>query len=1043
MLGAAPTQAPSSNAVAVDSSSSVAWAPRRSARWLATASIAALALVLLPAWAGAARPQARASVLAARTAAHGAKSRALPRLWVVQVSRGADGWFNRATLKRVRKEGIDALALRISALGRKPAGEKTFGSVRRFASAEKLYLVAVLPAGKLNSGTPAARAALAACSGRRDARLRCAVQASSVTAAARLARQHNSVLQLVALYVKGPRRLSKLARLPKSLRRRILVIAPLHGSVSNTSAWGTAIGQTAASPSLYMGVAPHTRKATPGVQEFAALLAGGSSSAAGVPPDTEPPSAPTGLVTSAVGQTSMTLSWDASSDNVGVAGYRLFVNVSQVGTSRSTSYSFTGLSCGTSYKLGIVAYDAAGNVSGASTLSQSTTACSGSDGQPPSTPAGLSTSSVGQTSMTLSWNPSTDNVGVTGYRLFLNGSQVGTSSSTSHSFTGLSCGTSYTLGVAAYDAAGNVSGTATVAHATSACSDTQPPSTPAGLVTSSVGQMSMTLSWNASTDNVGVAGYRLFLNGSEVGTSPSASYSFTGLTCGTSYTLGVAAYDAAGNVSETATTAQDSAACGSSSATANLWVSSTGSSSCTRSAAPVSYSSGGPSDCSSFDAAYLAAAQGDLVLVKDGSYGAQAFTSKTTTGWTQPVAFEPEDALGATIETQSSSAATISIGGQSWITIDGFNINGYQRQCPADQQSVYPGCGNSYEVVGDSTAGTDSHITFENNDIDVGKLNGGGSMFFLFKPQNWQITGNTFGPSCCGADSVDSPVAITIGKPSNGTNDCSHEGCNVEIDHNLLQYADLRHASDWPSSGWGTVPEPSCTDTTHCHLDGIHIGGLIGGQIDFNQFLGDDCEGVYMEGGGYQGNDNRDIDIIGNTWTAFSDHCNGGVYVKCSGTSTCGGTWNIGFNSGNDVMTLGTGWAGAETGTVVNIYGNYTYLNMVNASGNNAGCMAGTIGNVTVNYQYNVWRGPFGSGGNTTGPCDSTDTDATTPGWVDASGAPNTGLDVHLAGASGTAIDYVPCASLTIGSCPTGIDVFGNAWPSGAANAGADQTGAG
>jgi len=469
MLGAAPTQAPSTNAAA-DSSSSVAWAPRRSARWLATASIAALALVLLPAWAGAARPQAHANVLAVRAAAHGAKSRALPRLWVVQVSRGADGWFNRATLKRVRKEGIDALALRISVLGRKPAGERTFGSVREFASAEKLYLVAVLPSGKVGSRTPAARAALAACSGGRAARLRCAVQARSVKAAARLARQHNSVLQLVALYVKGPRRLSKLARLPKSLRRRILVIAPLHGSVGNTSAWGAAIGQTAASPSLYMGVAPHTRKATPGVQEFAALLAGGSSSAAAAPPDTESPSAPTGLVTSSVGQASMTLSWNASSDNVGVAGYRLFVNVSQVGTSKSTSYSFTGLSCGTSYKLGIVAYDAAGNVSAASTLSQSTSACSDPDNQPPSTPAGLSTSSVGQTSMTLSWNASTDNVGVAGYRLFLNGSQVATSGSTSHSFTGLSCGTSYTLGVAAYDAAGNVSGTAMLTQATNACS---------------------------------------------------------------------------------------------------------------------------------------------------------------------------------------------------------------------------------------------------------------------------------------------------------------------------------------------------------------------------------------------------------------------------------------------------------------------------------------------------------------------------------------------------------------------------------------------
>ena len=114
---------------------------------------------------------------------------------------------------------------------------------------------------------------------------------------------------------------------------------------------------------------------------------------------------------------------------------------------------------------------------------------------------------------------------MTGYRLFLNGTQVGTSSSTSYSFTGLTCGTSYTLGVAAYDASGNVSTTATLSQATSSCPDTQPPSTPAGLAASSVTQTSVKLSWNASTDNVGVTGYRLYSNGTQVGTSTSMSYS--------------------------------------------------------------------------------------------------------------------------------------------------------------------------------------------------------------------------------------------------------------------------------------------------------------------------------------------------------------------------------------------------------------------------------------------------------------------------------------------------------------------------------------
>jgi hypothetical protein len=59
---------------------------------------------------------------------------------------------------------------------------------------------------------------------------------------------------------------------------------------------------------------------------------------------------------------------------------------------------------------------------------------------------------------------------VTGYRLYLGGSQVGTSPSTSYVSGGLTCGTSYTLGVAAVDAAGNVSGTATISATTAVCS---------------------------------------------------------------------------------------------------------------------------------------------------------------------------------------------------------------------------------------------------------------------------------------------------------------------------------------------------------------------------------------------------------------------------------------------------------------------------------------------------------------------------------------------------------------------------------------------
>ena len=217
---------------------------------------------------------------------------------------------------------------------------------------------------------------------------------------------------------------------------------------------------------------------------------------------------PTGLAAGSVGQTSAGLSWNASTDDVGVTGYRIYQNGSQVGTSLSLSYLLGGLTCATTFTVGVAAVDGSGNVSGIATLSVTTAACP--DTVAPSTPTGLGTSAVTQTSATLSWAASSDNVAVTGYRLFRGGSQVGTATSTSYGYTGLTCGTSYVLGVAAVDAAGNVSATATTNLTTAACPDTSAPSTPTGLAASAVGQTSATLSWTASSDNVAVTGYRCF-----------------------------------------------------------------------------------------------------------------------------------------------------------------------------------------------------------------------------------------------------------------------------------------------------------------------------------------------------------------------------------------------------------------------------------------------------------------------------------------------------------------------------------------------------
>ena len=181
----------------------------------------------------------------------------------------------------------------------------------------------------------------------------------------------------------------------------------------------------------------------------------------------------------------------------------------------------------------------------------------GVDTTAPSTPTGLTATAVSSSQINLSWNASTDNVGVTGYRIYRNGTQIGTTAGTSYSNTGLSPSTAYTYTVSAYDAAGNASAQSSSAPATTqaATGDTTPPSVPTGLTATAVSSSQINLSWNASTDNVGVTGYRIYRNGTQIGAATTNSYSDTGLSANTTYSYTVSAYDAAGNTSSQSSSA--------------------------------------------------------------------------------------------------------------------------------------------------------------------------------------------------------------------------------------------------------------------------------------------------------------------------------------------------------------------------------------------------------------------------------------------------------------------------------------------------------
>src|ERR1700719_4492129 len=239
------------------------------------------------------------------------------------------------------------------------------------------------------------------------------------------------------------------------------------------------------------------------------------------PPDNTPPTAPTSLTASAASATQTNLAWTASTDNVGVTGYRVerctgaaCSNFAQIATPTGATFSDMGLAASTSYSYRVRATDAAGNLSAYSnTASVSTPAPP--DTTPPTAPTNLTATASSASQINLAWTASTDNVGVTGYRVercqsaaCSNFAQVSTPAGTTFSDMGLAASTSYSYRVRATDVANNLSAySGTASASTPAPPDTTPPTAPTNLTATAASASQINLAWTASSDNVGVTGY--------------------------------------------------------------------------------------------------------------------------------------------------------------------------------------------------------------------------------------------------------------------------------------------------------------------------------------------------------------------------------------------------------------------------------------------------------------------------------------------------------------------------------------------------------
>ncbi|MGW1882905.1 PQQ-dependent sugar dehydrogenase [Streptomyces sp. NPDC001970] len=178
------------------------------------------------------------------------------------------------------------------------------------------------------------------------------------------------------------------------------------------------------------------------------------------PADTERPTAPPNLrKDEEPTATTVSLAWDAATDNVGVTGYDVYQHgqlMKKVGGSSSAT-TVENLDPGTSYDWTVFARDAAGNASVASNAVTIATLPAPPDDQAPTVPANLRSPARTATTIDLAWEESSDNVKVTGYEIHRDGVLSGTSDTTTTSVAGLSPSTAYRFKVRAYDAKGNKS----------------------------------------------------------------------------------------------------------------------------------------------------------------------------------------------------------------------------------------------------------------------------------------------------------------------------------------------------------------------------------------------------------------------------------------------------------------------------------------------------------------------------------------------------------------------------------------------------------
>ncbi|WP_426450801.1 fibronectin type III domain-containing protein [Paenibacillus sp. S-38] len=329
--------------------------------------------------------------------------------------------------------------------------------------------------------------------------------------------------------------------------------------------------------------------------------------------DNVAPTAPSGLTSTGKTDTTVSLSWTAATDNVGVTGYDIYSGATKLATVTGTTHTVTGLTPATAYSFTVKALDAAGNASPASSpLAVTTNAASSTsltfeaESAPQADSGDATTLTADAAASGGQWESYNANAVGDYVEYALNVSAAGSYEVRVAGKAGANAGTAaltidgtaqgtpidfykpaaqsaiteYNRGPVYFNTPGfkifrftvtgkNASSTGYTVPLDAVklvkVADSKAPSVPANVTVTGKTSTSVSLAWDASTDDVKVAGYDIYNGTAKVGSSTEPSFTVTGLSPNTTYSFTVKAKDAAGNVSEAsaAVSAVTSAALGS------------------------------------------------------------------------------------------------------------------------------------------------------------------------------------------------------------------------------------------------------------------------------------------------------------------------------------------------------------------------------------------------------------------------------------------------------------------------------------------------